>query len=164
MVKKHSRLASLVFLLVMSLFPQILRSLPYWDVVTTGTNGDTIYVDVSLTGDGIGLCGSSGCFKYTYSELQVTPCPIEVDCSDNTFILIERNYDEVAWLSVSLKLQAGQQYGFSGGQGYIGAHWGGGMPCGVFCSDGSIVEAKVYPNDYVAVEATTWGMIKSLFR
>ena len=130
----------------------------YWDVISIAESSDTLIVGLEI--HGMYICPYD-CFDNKFSRLEVSPCPLDTECSGDKYTLIRTT--DINDL-VYLKLLKGYQYTFSGLWNDIGYVSGTGCSCCRVIACGEILYPKVFPDEYVATSTSSWGAIKSLYK
>ena len=130
----------------------------YWDVISIIENSDTLTVGLEM--HGVYGCPYN-CFVSNFSRLEVSPCPLDTECSGDLYILVRTtNINEIIYL----KLLKGYQYTFSGLWNDVAQTSGTGGRCSIGIVCGEFLQPLVFPDDYVATETSSWGAIKALYK
>jgi hypothetical protein len=129
----------------------------YWDVIKTGEDGDTLFVQIQLSENE--SCGDSYCGYTRSSTLSISPCPADV-----TYPCVQYTLEDDSYMITQLKLLKGVAYTIGGTWSHHGHVWATGVECGGDCYMGGRLTTVAYPSDFTATSTNSWGAIKLFYK
>ena len=164
MQKRHSK--TLLFMLLIAI-PLVVSTKPstgagVWHVMPIQTGLDTVLVRVTLFTTENYCIGWSACPPTEIAELVVTPCPLNVSCTNDVY---HQTITENIFINeVILALHKDTSYYFSGSWSYeVLQSIHGGICNDLVCWVGETLPTISYPCN-VPSSHHTWGEIKEYYR